>query len=118
VARGALGFAFTPGFHAAIFWGEILIGFVAPMVLMALPKLRTNPRLVFLSGGLIVFGVIFNRLNTSLLGTWQYVNSATPYIPTISEVTVSVALVSAGVVAFGLIAKFFPLFPQEEHAHA
>ena len=117
-ARNAFGYALTPGFHATIFWGEIGLGFVVPMVLMAFPKLRANPKLVFLSGGLIVFGVVFNRFNTSLLGTWQYANSATPYIPSMSEITISVALVSAGVVAFGLIAKYFPLFPKEEHVHA
>jgi len=118
IYRGALDFAFVPGFHATIFWIEILAGFVAPMVLMAFKRTRSNPNLVFLSGALIVFGVVFNRLNTALLGTWQYVNSATPYIPSMGEITITVALVSAGVVAFGLAAKFLPLFPQEEHAHA
>ena len=117
IYRGALGYAFTPGFHATIFWIEILAGFAIPMVLMALPRMRANPRIVFLCGALIVGGVVFNRLNTSFLGTWQYVNSATPYIPTIPEVMISVALVSVGVIVFGLAAKFLPLFPQEEHAH-
>jgi Ni/Fe-hydrogenase subunit HybB-like protein len=116
--RGALGYAFQPGFHATIFWIEILLGFALPMVLMAFKRTRANPNLVFLSGGLIVFGVVFNRLNSSILGTWQYVTSAKPYVPTLPELTITVALVSVGVVAFGLAAKFLPLFPHEEHAHA
>jgi Ni/Fe-hydrogenase subunit HybB-like protein len=116
--RGALGYAFTPGFHAAIFWIEILIGFALPMALMSIKQFRAKPGLVFLSGGLIVFGVVFNRLNASLLGTWQYVNGTTPYIPTISEFTITIALLSVGVIVFGLVAKFLPLFPNKEHAHA
>lgn len=118
IYRGALGYAFQPGFHATIFWIEILVGFALPMVLMSFKRFRASPNLVFLSGGLIVGGVVFNRLNSSILGTWQYVNSATPYIPTVPEVVITVALVSVGVVAFGLAAKFLPLFPREEHAPA
>lgn len=119
IARGALEYAFAPGFHATIFWIEILLGFAVPMGLMAFKRFRANPGAVFLSGGLVVFGVVFNRLNTSILGTWQYVNSTAPYIPSISEFTITIALLSVGVVVFGLAAKFLPLFPHaEEHAPA
>ncbi len=118
ILRDALGYAFAPGFHATIFWIEILIGFALPMGLMAFKRFRNNPGLVFLSGGLVVFGVVFNRLNTTILGWWQYVNGPAPYIPSLSEVTITIALVSAGVVVFGLAAKFLPVFPHEEHAAA
>ncbi|MBI5032850.1 MAG: Ni/Fe-hydrogenase cytochrome b subunit [Chloroflexi bacterium] len=118
IYRGALGYAFTPGFHATIFWLEIGLGFIVPMVLMAFNRLRSNPRIVFLSGALIVGGVVFNRLNTTILGTWQYVRDTNPYVPSIPEVTISVALVSVGVIVFGLAAKFLPLFENKEHAHA
>ena len=116
IARGAIGYAFQPGFHATIFWIEILIGFVAPMLLMAFRRVRAKPGLVFLSGGLIVFGVVFNRLNTTLLGWWQYARGGAVYIPSVNEVIITVTLVSLGVVAFGLAAKFLPLFSEEKHA--
>ena len=118
IARGAIGYAFQPGFHMTIFWIEILLGFVAPMVLMAFPRARAKPGLVFLSGGLIVFGVVFNRLNTSLLGWWQYAKGGAVYVPSLNEIIVTVTLISVGVVVFGLAAKFLPLFPAEAHAHA
>ncbi|MCI0476288.1 MAG: polysulfide reductase NrfD, partial [Anaerolineales bacterium] len=116
IARGVLSYAFQPGFHATIFWIEILVGFVAPMALMAFKRARVKPGLVFLSGGLIVFGVVFNRLNTSLLGWWQYAKGGAVYIPTMNEIVITVTLVSLGVVVFGLAAKFLPLFPEEKHA--
>ena len=118
IARGAIGYAFQPGFHMTIFWIEILLGFVAPMVLMAFPRARAKPGLVFLSGGLTVFGVVFNRLNTSLLGWWQYAKGGAVYVPSLNEIIVTVALISVGVVVFGFAAKFLPLFPAEAHAHA
>jgi len=116
IARGAIGYAFQPGFHATIFWIEILIGFVTPMLLMAFRRVRAQPGLVFLSGGLIVFGVVFNRLNTSLLGWWQYAQGGAVYIPSVNEIVITVTLVSLGVVTFGLAAKFLPLFSEEQHA--
>ena len=119
VSRGALGYAFQPGFHATIFWAEIMLGFVTPMVLMAFKQLRAKPGIVFLSGGLIVGGVVFNRLNTALLGWWSYVNGGPIYVPSMNELVVTISLVSVGVVVFGLAAKFLPVFVHgEEPAHA
>jgi Ni/Fe-hydrogenase subunit HybB-like protein len=118
IARDAFGYAFTPGFHATIFWIEVLAGFITPMLLMAFNCTRSKPGMVFLSGGLVVGGVIFNRLNTSLLGWWAYANSGPIYIPSLSEITITLSLVAAGVVAFGLAAKFLPVFPKEHLAHA
>lgn len=112
MARDAIGYAFQPGFHATIFWIEILIGFVAPMILMAFKRVRARSGWVFLSGGLIVFGVVFNRLNTTLLGWWQYAQGGAVYIPSVNEIIITLTLVSLGVVAFGLAAKFLPLFPE------
>ncbi len=117
IARDALKYAFTPGFHATIFWIEILLGFVTPMILMAFSRFRSNPAMVFLSGGLIVFGVIFNRLNTSLLGWWAYANGGPVYVPSLGEITITLSIVAAGVVAFTLATKYLPVFHQE-HARA
>jgi Ni/Fe-hydrogenase subunit HybB-like protein len=35
------------------------------------------------------------------------------YFPTLPEVLVSVGIFSAGILAFGLIAKYFPVFESE-----
>jgi Ni/Fe-hydrogenase subunit HybB-like protein len=118
IARDAFKYAFTPGFHAMIFWIEMLIGFAIPMALMAFKRLRSNPGIVFLAGGLVVGGVIFNRLNTSLLGWWTYANGGPIYIPSLGEVTITLSIVAAGVVAFGLATKYLPVFHSEQHAQA
>jgi len=115
--RGALHYAFEPGFHATMFWIEIGLGVITPMVLFAINRVRSHPRAVFTLGGLIVGGVVMNRLNTSLFGWWNYTNGGPIYIPSLGEITITVTLVSVGVVAFGLIAKFFQLF-ERGHSHA
>jgi Ni/Fe-hydrogenase subunit HybB-like protein len=85
--------------------------------LVLLATRRNNPKVLFASSGLIVFGVAMNRLNTVLLSWWNYTNGGPIYVPSLAEVTGSVFLLSVGVVAFGLISKYFPIF-EDEHATA
>jgi Ni/Fe-hydrogenase subunit HybB-like protein len=118
IARGAVGALGISSFHTTMYLIEIGIGVIAPMLILATRRGRQNSRVVFLSGGLIVAGVLLNRLNTALLGWWVYAGSGPVYVPSLSEITISVSLVTLGVVAFGLIAKFFPVFSHEKHAHA
>jgi Ni/Fe-hydrogenase subunit HybB-like protein len=41
--------------------------------------------------------------------------SAVHYIPSLPEVLVSIGIFSAGILAFGLAAKYLPVFEEEEH---
>jgi Ni/Fe-hydrogenase subunit HybB-like protein len=88
------------------------------IVILATQRGRSNSRALFVTSGLIVGGVVLNRLNTTLFSWWSYTSGGPVYIPTLSEIVGSVALVSIGVVAFGLIAKNFPVFTHEQHAQA
>jgi Ni/Fe-hydrogenase subunit HybB-like protein len=56
------------------------------------------------------------RLNLSIFSFWEY--SGNIYIPSLAEILVSVTLVSVGVVAFGVISKFFPIFSDEHGTEA
>jgi len=75
-----------------------------------------------LTGAIItLLGLILNRFNVS----WFAVKHADPlfyvptfmgnvnYFPTLPEVMVSVGIFSAGIMAFGLLAKYFPVFEAE-----
>jgi len=58
-------------------------------------------------------------LNTALLGWWVYANNGPVYVPSLGEVAITLSLIAAGVVAFGLAAKFLPVFePEPKPAHA
>ena len=113
MVRGAWPLLFEPTLQAGSYWVEIGLGVIIPIVLFAIKPLRTRPS-VLLGGALLVviFGVILNRLNVSWLGLLPY--SGNIYIPSWMEVAVSLALVSLGVIAFGLIAKYLPVFPDHE----
>lgn len=112
--RGAWSLAFQPTLQAVSFWVEMGLGVILPMILFALPGARRKPNLLF-GGALMVvfFGVVLNRLNVSWIGLLPYTGNI--YTPSWMEVVVSATLVTLGVLAFALAARFLPIFPDEEH---
>ncbi len=119
IARGATSYLLVPGFHSALYYIEMGLGVIAPMLILLTKRGRANPRIVYASAWLIVGGVILNRLNTALLGWASYAGAGPYYIPSVGEITISVFLLSLGVVGFGLIAKNLPVFThQAEPMHA
>ncbi len=115
ISRGALAYLTVPGLHSTLYWTETGLGVFVPMLILAFKRGRENPRLLFAAAGLVVAGVVMNRLDTGLLGWWNYTNGGPIYIPSLAEIVGSISLVSIGVVAFGLIAKNLPIFEKPRH---
>ena len=113
--RQALPFLFEPTLQSAAFWLEIGLGVIVPMMILAVPRWRRKPALLFVAAMLvIVFGVVLNRFNVSLIGLLPYTGNI--YRPTWMEVVVTLSLVTAGVLAFWLAARFLPVFHEEHEA--
>jgi Ni/Fe-hydrogenase subunit HybB-like protein len=120
---GDLGYLFTSGVMSILFWIEILIGIVAPFVWFSIKKNRQNPNGLLIGAVIVLFGMILNRFYVS----WFAVTHPDPlfymptimghvdYFPTIPEAAVSIGIFSAGILAFGLISKYFPVFESEHH---
>jgi Ni/Fe-hydrogenase subunit HybB-like protein len=116
IARGAWPLLLEPNLQAISFWAEIGLGVIVPAIIFAIKPLRYKPAVLF-GGALMVvlFGVVLNRLNVGIIGLLPYTGNI--YSPSWMEVVVTITLVSAGVIAFGLAAKYLPVFPEEgEHA--
>lgn len=124
---GEFGSLFTSGGMSLLFWAEILIGVIVPIIWFSNKKNRTNPNALLTGAVITLLGLIFNRFNVS----WFAVKHPDPlfyvptfmsnvkYFPTLPEVLVSVGIFSAGILAFGLLAKYFPVFEDEvQTAHA
>jgi Ni/Fe-hydrogenase subunit HybB-like protein len=112
VWRGAWPLLFEPTLQAGAFWVEIGLGVMVPAILFAIKPLRQQPKILF--GGallVIIFGVTLNRLNVSLVGLWPYTGRI--YFPSWMEIAVTLTLITLGVFAFGLAAKYLPVFPDE-----
>jgi Ni/Fe-hydrogenase subunit HybB-like protein len=116
IVRDAWSLVFEPTLQAATFWIEIGLGVLVPIILFAIRPLRERPALLF-SGALmvVVFGIVLNRLNVSVIGLLPYTGNV--YSPSWMEIAVPITLMSFGVIAFGLAAKYLPVFPEEaEHS--
>ena len=123
---GDLKYLFTGGLMSILFWAEILIGAVTPIVLFSIKRIRQSPNGLLIGAVILLLGMILNRFNVS----WFAVKHPDPlsyiptfmsnvhYIPSLPEVLVSVGIFSAGILAFGLAVKYLPVFENEEHLDA
>jgi len=120
---GDLKYLFTSGLMSVMFWAEILVGAVLPLLLFSFKKVRQSPRGLFYGALVVLLGMILNRFNVS----WFAVKHPDPlsylptfmgnvhYIPSLPEVLLSVGIFSFGILAFGLVAKYLPVFEPEEN---
>jgi Ni/Fe-hydrogenase subunit HybB-like protein len=118
---GELGYLFTSGTMSILFWAEILIGVITPMVWFSIKKNRASSNGLLTGAVITLLGLILNRFNVS----WFAVKHPDPltyiptfmgnvdYFPTFPEVAVSIGIFAAGIMAFGLLAKYFPVFEAE-----
>lgn len=121
--EGHLDLLFSSGILSILFWVEICVGVLLPLVLFSIRRLRESSRGLFLGAVLLLLGMILNRFNVS----WFAVRHADPltyiptfmgkvtYIPSLPEIAVSIGIFSAGILAFGLAVKYLPVFESEPH---
>jgi Ni/Fe-hydrogenase subunit HybB-like protein len=110
---GDLRYVFTSGIMSVLFWAEIVLGSVIPLILFSIKRIRQNS-IGLLTGAIILLvGMILNRFDVSWLAIHRLTNVS--YVPSLMEISVSVAIFSFGILTFGLAARYLPLF---EEAHA
>lgn len=111
--RGVLKLTLQPGYEMYLFWLEMLLSIVAPLLLLSQKKVRATAQGLYLAAVLVVLGFITNRLNVSITG--QESAAGMHYIPKWTEIAVTGAIIAAGFALFGLATKYLPIFPAEEH---
>jgi Ni/Fe-hydrogenase subunit HybB-like protein len=120
---GDLKYLFTGGLMSVLFWAEILIGAVAPIVLFSIKRIRQSANGLLLGAVILLLGMILNRFNVSWFGV-RHTDPITylptfmsqiHYFPSLPEILLSAGIFSAGILAFGLAVKYLPVFEEEEH---
>jgi c(7)-type cytochrome triheme protein len=109
--RGALSLAFEPSYEGRMFLAEILLGVVAPIVMLAVKRIRENQVGLFAAALMVVLGFMMNRLNVATTGFDAA--SGANYFPSATEMAVTASIVTAGFIIFGLAVRFLPIFPAE-----
>jgi Ni/Fe-hydrogenase subunit HybB-like protein len=122
---GDLKYLFTSGWMSVMFWLEIIIGAVLPIILFSFKRVRQSGNGLLIGAIILLVGMILNRFNVS----WFAVHHPDPvtylptfmsnvkYIPTLPEVLLSIGIFSFGILAFGLAVKYLPVFEHEEEDH-
>jgi len=114
--RGVFGEVFRLTTESVLFWGEIGLGVILPMILFAVPKVRNNEHGLFFTAMLTLMGFVINRLNVAVTGLQG--SSGAHYFPSWMEVAVTMSIVAVGFMAFALATKYLKVFPREEHVAA
>jgi Ni/Fe-hydrogenase subunit HybB-like protein len=113
--RNAFHYLFQPTQEAALYWTEMIMGIVVPMLLFFTRKIRESRFGLFLGALMVILGFVMNRLNISITGMLR--GSQTTYFPSFLEIMVTVMIVSLGYVIFSQAARFFPIFsPSKERS--
>ncbi len=113
--RAAFPLLLVPRWETYMYWLEVIVGILAPLLLFSIPKVRTSSSGLFFGATMIILGFILNRLNISITGmeSWAGVS----YFPSWMEIAVTVCIVTIGFIVFSLAARYLPLFEHEHEKH-
>jgi Ni/Fe-hydrogenase subunit HybB-like protein len=106
--RHLLGLLFVRRNETYFYWIEIVFGVITPMILLASVRVRRNPTGLFAGSSMIVLGFILNRMNITITGFESYAGQH--YFPSWMELSVTIAIVTGGFVAFSLATKYLNIF--------
>jgi Ni/Fe-hydrogenase subunit HybB-like protein len=98
----------------ASFLLEILFGFMIPIVLFSLERVRNNTRLLYHAAQLALMGFIVNRLNVAITG-FEVISGQT-YHPSWMEIAVTLMIITIGITGFHLAARYLPVFDKDHLA--
>ena len=110
VYHGKLSLLGDGSFESYAFLLEIGIGLVIPLFIV-FSSLVNNRMWIVAYGFLTVFGVILNRMNVVITGMISETGSM--YIPAITEIVVTVGLVTGGILAYMFLCENFNILGNE-----
>ncbi len=120
---GDFQYLFSSTWMSLLFWAEIILGSIIPLILFSIRKIRQSPRGLLTGAIILLLGMILDRFNVSWLAVKHpdplsyipnFMASNVHYFPSLAEVSISIGIFSFGILAFGLAIKYLPIF-EEEH---
>ena len=103
------------GQYALVFWVNLVLGLLVPLILLVVPKTRTESG-IGVAAALVVLGVLAERWNIVITSLFH---RNLPYPPgsyalTWVEYSLVFGVYALGVLVFMLLAKLFPLVEMEQ----
>ena len=116
MVAGELGLAFSWSPYSLLWWAEIIIGVILPILLFSLPNARQSRNLLFWTAILVIIGLIINRFNVSLLALEP--RPGTSYFPHWMEFAISAGLIADALLIFMAANRVLPIMHHETTAQS
>jgi len=114
ILRRDIGLIFTEYPMNILWWVEIIIGVVLPIILLSNKNFRKSDGRLFLGALFVVIGLILNRFNVSIVG--MQIRPGYTYFPRWTEIALSIGLFADAMLVIYLANRLLPMGHQEEHA--
>ncbi len=118
VIRGAYVYIFDGSFQSMMFILEFGFGVLLPFFLLLSERVRRSPTGLFICAALyVILGVLLNRINVFVVA-YKPPYAEGPYIPSVGEVAITVAMISALILCYRVIVSILPVLPAPEGEEA
>lgn len=122
IIAGEFALIFSGTWESNLFIFEMLISTIIPIIIFAIPALRSRSGWQWTGSSMVVFGMIFNRLNVG--GITMLSATGDAYVPSWTEIAISMGVVSAAGLAFLFAVEKLhiweqrPSHPESDPTHA
>lgn len=106
-----LNYLFIPSNETYLYYLEILVGTVIPIVLLSSRNYRQSRFWLYITSLFVISGFLLNRVNVSV--TSLTTEAGYSYFPSVYEISITMMLVVIGMWAFKFIVRNFPVFEEE-----
>lgn len=105
---GKLGLIFITRSETYLFWLEIILGSIIPILIFSNKLLRLERKWLYFGSVLTLCGFVLNRMNVSITSLIQ--SSGQNYFPSFEEISITLMVIVTGMWAFSFVAKNFKVF--------
>ncbi len=113
IAVNEFGLLLTGDYYSLLFWAELIIGVIIPMVMFSFKEVRNSRVWALVGSALILAGIFLNRFNA----TWFALKPVEgySYTPHWMEIAIQVGVLAGAVLVYTLVGRYFPLFEGTIH---
>ncbi|MEW5938580.1 MAG: NrfD/PsrC family molybdoenzyme membrane anchor subunit [Chloroflexota bacterium] len=115
MGAGEVPLLLRPDAFGVVAWVELIVGLFVPLAIL-LSKFVRHSAGPFWAGVFALMGMFINRMMISWVGLAE--PGPTMYIPSWIEIMTTVGLIAGGFLLYGVIVRYFNLFPEAGKAHS
>lgn len=117
VIRDKVGYLFALDLPACMFLLEFSLGVLLPLFMLFSRRVRRSPLGLFTACTLVIGGIVINRVNVFLIA-YRPPFAEHRYVPSLTEIFVTVGMISTLVLLYRVFATIFPILPEEHPAES